>query len=399
MELQLADRVNRIKPSPTLAVTARAAELRAAGKDVIGLGAGEPDFDTPPHIIEAAVNAARSGQTRYTAVDGTAELKRAIIDKFQRDNQLNYEPNQILVSCGAKQSLFNLMAALLNDGDEVVIPAPYWVSYPDIALLFGAQPVFVKAGAESRFKISPQQLDEALSDKTRLVILNSPSNPTGTAYSQDELAQLGAVIERYPQVVVASDDIYEHIIWRDEPFSNVVNACPHLTERAVVVNGVSKAYAMTGWRIGYAAGPADLIGAMNKVQSQSTSNPTAISQAASVEALNGDQGCIEPMLTAFKERHDFVVDKLNTMPGVNCTPCDGTFYCFPQLQEAMERLGCNDDITFAEKLLNEAGVALVPGSAFGLPGYARISYATSMDNLSKAMERLQEALSKWSTGR
>ncbi|MCG5530177.1 pyridoxal phosphate-dependent aminotransferase [Halorhodospira halochloris] len=393
MEFKLADRVNRIKPSPTLAVTARAAELRAAGEDVIGLGAGEPDFDTPQHIVEAAIDAARNGQTRYTAVDGTAELKQAIIDKLHRDNQLSYSAKQILVSCGAKQSLFNLMAALLNDGDEVVIPAPYWVSYPDIALLFGAKPKLVKAGAESRFKISPQQLEEAITDKTRLVILNSPSNPTGTAYTKAELAELGSVLERYPQVVVASDDIYEHIIWREEPFSNIVNACPSLADRAVVVNGVSKAYAMTGWRIGYAAGPAPLIGAMNKVQSQSTSNPTSISQAASVAALNGDQGCIEPMLKAFKERHDFVLDKLNSMPGVSCTPCDGTFYCFPLMQEAMERLGCDDDVAFAEKLLNETGVALVPGSAFGLPGYARISYATSMENLEKAMERLHKALS------
>lgn len=392
MEIQLADRVNRIKPSPTLAITARAAELRAAGGDVIGLGAGEPDFNTPQHIIDAAINAAHSGQTRYTAVDGTAELKQAIIAKLQRDNQLNYSAEQIIVSCGAKQSLFNLMAALLNDGDEVVIPAPYWVSYPDIALLFGAQPVFVKAGAASRFKITPQQLDEALTDRTKLVILNSPSNPTGTAYTKDELAQLGAVLDKYPQAVVASDDIYEHIIWRDEPFSNIVNACPPLTERTVVVNGVSKAYAMTGWRIGYAAGPTPLIKAMNKVQSQSTSNPTSISQAASVAALNGDQSCIEPMLKAFKERHNYVYERLNAMPGVSCTPCDGTFYCFPQIQEAMERLGCDDDVSFAERLLNEAGVALVPGSAFGLPGYARISYATSMNNLEKAMDRLQAAL-------
>ncbi|MBK1734505.1 aspartate aminotransferase [Halorhodospira abdelmalekii] len=392
MEQLLAARVNRIKPSPTLAVTARAAELRAAGEDVIGLGAGEPDFDTPSHIVDAAVAAARGGQTRYTAVDGTAELKEAIIAKFERDNGLNYEPKQILVSCGAKQSLFNLMAALLDEGDEVVIPAPYWVSYPDIALLFGAQPVFVAAGAESRFKITAQQLEAALTPKTKLVIFNSPSNPTGTAYTREELAELGAVLERHPQVVVASDDIYEHILWRGEPFSNIVNATPALAERAVVVNGVSKAYAMTGWRIGYAAGPKPLIAAMNKVQSQSTSNPTSISQAAAVAALNGDQGCIAPMLEAFKERHDFVVERLNGMPGVECTPCDGTFYCFPQMQQAMTQLGASDDVAFAEQLLNEAGVALVPGSAFGMPGYARISYATSMANLERAMDRLQRAL-------
>ncbi len=394
MDLQLADRVQRIKPSPTLAVTARAAELRAAGHDVIGLGAGEPDFDTPGPIIEAAVAAAQGGQTRYTAVDGTAELKQAVIDKLQRDNGLSYEANQILVSCGAKQSLFNAMAALLNEGDEVVIPAPYWVSYPDMALVFGAQPVFVAAGAESRFKITPEQLEQALTRRTRMVILNSPSNPTGTAYTRDELAALGAVLERYPQVVVVSDDIYEHILWRDEPFANIAMAAPQLLERTLVVNGVSKAYAMTGWRIGYAAGPAPVIGAMKKIQSQSTSNPTSIAQAAALAALNGDQGCIEPMRKAFKERHDFVVERLNAMPGVSCTPCDGTFYCFPNLEEAMNRAGTNDDVAFAEQLLNDAGVALVPGSAFGLPGYARISYATSMDNLERAMDRLDQAFSK-----
>ncbi|MBK1726871.1 pyridoxal phosphate-dependent aminotransferase [Halorhodospira neutriphila] len=388
MELQLAERVQRIKPSPTLAVTARAAELRAAGHDVIGLGAGEPDFDTPSHIVEAAVTAARAGQTRYTAVDGTAELKQAIIDKLQRDNGLAYEPSQILVSSGAKQSLFNAMAALLNEGDEIVIPAPYWVSYPDMALVFGARPVYVSAGAESRFKITPEQLEAALSERTRMVVLNSPSNPTGSAYTRDELAALGAVLERYPQVVVASDDIYEHILWREEPFSNIANAAPAIAERTLVVNGVSKAYAMTGWRIGYAAGPAELIAAMKKVQSQSTSNPASISQAAALAALNGDQGCIAPMREQFKQRHDFVVERLNAMPGVQCEPCDGTFYCFPSVAQAMERLGFSDDVAFAEQLISDAGVALVPGSAFGAPGYVRISYATSMENLERAMDRL-----------
>ena len=390
MDLQLADRVQRIKPSPTLAVTARAAELRAAGHDVIGLGAGEPDFTTPEHIVEAAVAAARGGQTYYTPVDGTPGLKRAIVDKLERDNQLRYQPSQVLVSSGAKQSLFNAMAAVLNEGDEVVIPAPYWVSYPDIALVFGAEPVYVPAGAESRFKITPEQLEQALSERTRMVILNSPSNPTGTAYTRDELAALGAVLERYPQALVVSDDIYEHILWREEPFSNIAMAAPQLAERTLVVNGVSKAYAMTGWRIGYAAGPEELIAAMKKIQSQSTSNPSSISQAAAQAALEGDQGCIQPMLEAFRERHDLVVERLNAMPGVSCTPCDGTFYCFPDMQGAMTGLGMDDDVAFAEHLINEAGVALVPGSAFGLPGYARISYATSMDNLQRAMDRLAE---------
>ncbi len=392
MDIELAARVQRIKPSPTLAVTARAAELRAAGHDVIGLGAGEPDFDTPDHIKEAAMAAVRAGDTKYTPVDGSRALKEAVIAKFQRENGLDYAANEILVSSGAKQCLFNAMAALLNEGDEVVIPAPYWVSYPDMALIFGAKPVVVSAGAESRFKITPKQLEAAITDRCRMVILNSPSNPTGTAYTKDELAALGAVLERHPKVVAVSDDIYEHILWRDEPFSNIVNAAPALKERAVVVNGVSKAYAMTGWRIGYAAGPAKLIGAMKKIQSQSTSNACSISQAASVAALEGDQGCIGPMLEQFKRRHDFVVARLNAMPGVECTPCDGTFYCFPKVQGAMERMGSADDIAFAEALLNDSGVALVPGSAFGAPGYARISYATSMENLEKAMDRMDQAL-------
>ena len=392
MDIELAARVQRIKPSPTLAVTARAAELRAAGHDVIGLGAGEPDFDTPDHIKEAAVAALHQGDTKYTPVDGSRALKEAVAAKFQRDNALAYEANQILVSSGAKQCLFNAMAALLNEGDEVVIPAPYWVSYPDIALIFGAKPVIVSAGAESGFKITPEQLEAAITDRCRMVILNSPSNPTGTAYTKDELAALGAVLERHPKVVAVSDDIYEHILWRDEPFSNIVNAAPALKERAVVVNGVSKAYAMTGWRIGYAAGPAPLIGAMKKIQSQSTSNACSISQAASVAALEGDQGCIAPMLEQFKSRHDFVVERLNAMPGVECMPCDGTFYCFPKVQAAMDRIGSKDDIAFAESLLNDAGVALVPGSAFGAPGYARISYATSMANLEQAMDRMDQAL-------
>lgn len=392
MELDLAARVQRIKPSPTLAVTARAAEMRAAGHDVIGLGAGEPDFDTPQHILDAGTEAIRSGQTRYTAVDGTVDLKNAILAKFQRDNNLSYEASQILVSSGAKQSLFNAMAALLNDGDEVVIPAPYWVSYPDMALVFGAKPVFVAAGAESRFRITPAQLEAALNEKTRMVILNSPSNPTGSAYTREQLAELGAVLEHYPKVAVVTDDIYEHILWRDEPFSNIVNATPSLKDRTVVVNGVSKAYAMTGWRIGYAAGPDAVIGAMKKVQSQSTSNPSSISQAASVAALNGDQGCIAPMLEAFKRRHDFVVGRLNEMPGVSCESCDGTFYCFPNIEGAMQKLGSADDVAFAEQLINDANVALVPGSAFGLPGYARISYATSDENLEKAMDRMAKLL-------
>ena len=390
MEVELANRVQRIKPSPTLAITAKAGELRAAGRDVIGLGAGEPDFDTPEHIRAAAIEAINQGQTRYTPVDGTPELKNAIIKKLDRDQGLTFEPGSILVSNGGKQSLYNLMAAVLDSGDEVVIPAPYWVSYPDMALLADGVPHIVEAGQDQDFKISPEQLDAAIGDRTRIVVLNSPSNPTGKAYTKAELEALGAVLRERPGVLIVTDDIYEHILWTDEPFHNIATACPDLAERTVIVNGVSKAYAMTGWRIGYAAGPGSVIGAMKKVQSQTTSNPCSISQAAAVAALDGDQGCIAPMLEAFRERHDYVVDRLNGMKGVHCTPSDGTFYCFPDMSGAIEAMpDVDNDVNFAEKLINDAEVALVPGSAFGLAGYARISFATSMENLVKAMDRLE----------
>ncbi len=390
MDIQLSERVERVKPSPTMAVTARAAEMRAAGHDIIGLGAGEPDFDTPEHISEAAIQAIRNGQTRYTPVDGTPALKQAIQAKFERDNGLAYEANQILVSSGAKQSLYNLFTAVLNAGDEVVIPAPYWVSYPDMALLADGVPRIVEADQSQRFKITPAQLDAAITERTRIVVLNSPSNPTGSAYSRAEFEALGEVLRRHPQVLIASDDIYEHILWTDEPFSNIAMVCPDLVDRTVVVNGVSKAYAMTGWRIGYAAGPARVIGAMKKIQSQSTSNASSISQAASVAALDGDQGVIAPMVKAFRERHDYVVERLNAMRGVSCIAGDGTFYAYPDVSEAINSIeGVSTDTELAEYLIGEANVALVPGTAFGLPGHARISYATSMDNLQKAMDRLE----------
>jgi len=390
LDIQLAGRVQRVKPSPTMAVTARAAEMRAAGHDIIGLGAGEPDFDTPQHISEAAVEAIRSGQTRYTPVDGTPALKQAIQAKFERDSGLHYEGNQILVSSGAKQSLYNLFTALLNEGDEVVIPAPFWVSYPDMVLLADGVPRIVEADQTQRFKITPEQLAHAITERTRAVVLNSPSNPTGSAYSRAELQALGEVLRRHPDIVIVSDDIYEHILWTEEGFSNIAMACPDLADRTVLVNGVSKAYAMTGWRIGYAAGPASLIGAMKKIQSQSTSNPSSISQAASVAALDGDQGVIEPMLKAFRERHDYVVERLNAMQGVSCIAGDGTFYAYPDVSGAMKALDAVDtDTELAEYLIGEANVALVPGTAFGLSGHARISYATSMENLEKAMDRLE----------
>jgi len=391
--IPLTRRVNAIQPSPTLAVTSRARELREQGKDVIGLGAGEPDFDTPDHIKEAAIEAIRAGQTKYTAVDGTPELKHAIIDKFRRENDLEYAADQVLASSGAKHSLFNLILSLVEEGSEVIIPAPYWVSYPDMVTLADGKPVILKAGADQHFKITPQQLEAAITDNTRLVVMNSPSNPTGVMYSRDELAALGEVLKRHPQVFVASDDIYEHIQWTQPKFSNLVNATPELFERTIVVNGVSKVYAMTGWRIGYAAGPKELIGAMKKVQSQSTSNPTSIAQAASAAALNGDQSCVVEMVTEFQKRGEHVVERLNRLKGVEALPSDGTFYSFPDFSAVIEATdGVNDDIELGARLLETAEVALVPGSAFGLPGHLRLSFATDLATLDKALDRLEEAI-------
>ncbi|AFT66807.1 MAG: pyridoxal phosphate-dependent aminotransferase [Cycloclasticus pugetii] len=393
MSIKLSQRVQRIKPSPTLAVTARAASLRAAGQDIIGLGAGEPDFDTPEHIKQAAKDAINAGKTKYTAVDGTVELKDAIINKLKRDNGLDYQADQILVSCGGKQSFFNLAQALLDDGDEVIIPAPYWVSYPDMSLLAGGVPVIVQAGQDQAFKITPEQLEAAITEKTKLVVINSPSNPSGKAYTNDELAALGDVLVKHPHILIATDDMYEHILWTDEPFSNIVMACPALYDQTIVLNGVSKAYSMTGWRIGYAAGPSELMKAMKKIQSQSTSNPTSISQYAAQAALEGDQSCIGEMLVAFKERHDYVVEQLNQINGVSCISSDGTFYCFPDFNAILNRMDSIDnDVDLAEYILEKAGVALVPGSAFGLNGHMRISIATSMDNLVNAMDRIAKLL-------
>lgn len=395
MTKELADRVQRIKPSPTLAVAARAEELKAAGKNIISLSVGEPDFDTPLHIKEAAIKAIRDGFTKYTAVDGIKSLKQAIIDKFAKENDLNYTLSQILVSCGAKHSIFNLFEALLNEGDQVIIPAPYWVSYPDMVKLADGTPVIVNAGMEQGFKITPEQLEAAITPKTRMVVLNSPSNPTGVTYSKDELRALGNVVMKHPDVIVVSDDIYEHTMWSKEPFCNILMACPELYDQCIVINGVSKAYAMTGWRIGYAAGPAKIIAAMNKMQSQSTSNPTSIAQVAAQAALSGDQNCITMMTKAFKERHDFVLGELQKMPGVKCLPCDGTFYIFPSIEGVFEKTTkMTNDIEFCEYLLNEGELALVPGSAFGAPGFVRISYATSMDKLQEAMKRMHAAVTK-----
>ncbi|WP_417593958.1 pyridoxal phosphate-dependent aminotransferase [Oceanospirillum sp.] len=392
MDVQLSDRVQSIKPSPTLAVTNRAAELRAAGNDIIGLGAGEPDFDTPQHIKDAAIEAINKGLTKYTAVDGTPSLKKAIIAKFERDNGLKYEPNQILVSSGGKQSFFNLSLALLNPGDEVIIPAPYWVSYPDMVLVAEGKPVILETTAEKRFKITADQLEAAITPRTKLFVINSPSNPSGMAYTLDELKALGEVLKKHPQIMVATDDMYEHILW-DQNFCNILNATPELYDRTFVLNGVSKAYSMTGWRIGYAAGPAKVIGAMKKIQSQSTSNPASISQYAAEAALNGPQECISEMLVSFKQRHDFVVEKLNAIDGVNCLAGDGTFYAFADFSGAIKAYGSADDVEFAEAMLEKAGVALVPGSAFGTSDCMRISFATSNANLEDSMARLAKELS------
>jgi aspartate aminotransferase len=392
VSLSVSQRVQRVKPSPTMAVTALAAELRAQGRDVIGLGSGEPDFDTPDHIKAAAIQAIKNGQTKYTAVDGTAELKAAIIDKFARDNSLAYAPDQILVSSGAKQSCYNVCSAILNPGDETIIPAPYWVSYPDMVKLADGEPVIVSASIEDGFKIRPRALAAAITERTKLMFLNSPSNPTGAAYSRAELAALGEVLLEHPGIVIATDDMYEHIYWADEPFTSLVEACPGLYDRTVTINGVSKCYAMTGWRIGYCGGPQTVIQAMKKIQGQSTSNACSIAQAASVAALNGDQGCIAEMTAAFKERHDYVIAALNDINGVDCEPGDGTFYAFPNVADAIEAKGLADDTALSQMLLNEAEVALVPGSAFGAPGYIRLSFATDLDTLKEAISRIARAL-------
>ena len=392
MSLPVSKRMAAVKPSPTGAVLALAAELQAAGRDLISLGTGEPDFDTPQHIKDAAISAINNGQTKYTPIDGTAELKAAIRDKFARETQLDYETSQIVVTSGAKQALFNLCVALLNPGDEAIIPAPYWVSYPDMVRLAEAEAIFVETGIEQDFKMTPAQLEDAITDRTRLLILNSPSNPTGASYTKAELQALGVVLEKHPGIVVLSDDIYEHIHWADEPFVSFATACPALKERTVTTNGVSKAYAMTGWRIGYAAGPQNLITAMKTIQSQSTSNPCSVSQAAAVEALSGDQSCVAMMTAAYRERHDYVVNALNEIKGFECRRGEGTFYAFPKVSEILDAKGMGTDIELVEFLLNEADIACVPGSAFGAPGYLRFSFACSLESLQESIRRIKRAM-------
>jgi len=389
MDMPLADRMQKIKPSPTLAVAEKAAKLKAQGLDIIGLGTGEPDFDTPQHIKDAAIQAIEAGFTKYTAVDGIPDLKKAIQAKLKNENQLDYALNQIIVGTGGKQCCYNLCMALLNPGDEVIIPAPYWVSYPDMVMLAEGVPVFIPTTATQHFKMIPQQLKAAITPKTKLLFINSPSNPSGVAYTKEELKALAEVLLEYPQIWIATDDMYEHILWQ-KPFVNIANVEPKLKDRTIVLNGVSKAYAMTGWRIGYAAGDANLIEQMKSVQSQSTSNPCSIAQKAAVAALTGDQQVVEAMNEAFQKRHEYVLNRLQNIPGVVVVPADGTFYLFPDVSSIIDKKGYQDDLEFAERLLQEQGLALVPGSAFGTPGCIRLSFATSLELLEKALDRFEK---------
>jgi len=388
----LAARVQRIKPSPTVALTGRVSRLKAEGRDIIMLGVGEPDFDTPVPIADAGVEAIRGGFTRYTAVEGITDLKDAIIGKFRRDNALAYERSQMLVSTGAKQTIFNLVMAIIDSGDEAVIPAPYWVSYPDIVLLAGGVPVTPYAGPEQGYKITPAQLEAAITPRTRMFILNSPSNPTGAAYTRAELVALGEVLLAHPRVLICTDDMYEHIFWGAEPFCSLLTAVPGLYDRTVTVNGVSKSYAMTGWRIGYCGGPADVVQAMSTIQSQSTSNPSSIAQKAAVAALTGDQAVVATMNEQFRARHDFFNAGLNALPGVRALKAAGTFYAWCDVSTSMQRTGHADDNAYAEFLLDRAGVAGVPGSGFGAPAHMRFSFATSREMLQQALDRLGTAL-------
>ena len=396
----LSSSLSRIKPSPTIAVTQKARELKEKGVDVVSLGAGEPDFDTPDNVKKAAIRAINNGDTKYTAVDGTPKLKEAIIEKFKKENGLEFSKNQINVGAGGKQVIFNAILSTINPGDEVLIPAPYWVSYPDIVLLAGGTPKIVICDEKDEFKITPQKLKDNLNSKTKWIILNSPSNPTGSCYSKDEIDAIADILKDFPEVMVMSDDIYEHVVYDNFKFYTIAQN-KNVTDRTLTINGVSKSYAMTGWRIGYAGGPKDLIKAMAKIQSQSTTNPSSISQAAAVEALSGDQSFIKDRSDAFKERRDFVVSKLNKINGIECLNPQGAFYVFPSCKGCIGKthseLGeIKNDTDFVSKLLESTGVAVVQGSAFGLEGFFRISYATSMTNLEKAVERISDFCSKLS---
>ncbi len=392
----LSRRASYIQISPTLAVNEYAAQLKAQGHDVVNLSAGEPDFRTPEHVCEAAARAIKDGKTKYTPVAGTPELRNAVAAKLAQDNRLSYQPSEIIVSTGCKQSLFNAMQAVLDPGDEAIICSPYWTSYPDMVTMAGAQPIYIGSGTEMGFKISPSQLNDCISDNTKLVILNSPSNPTGQAYTAAELEAIAEVIMEHPRLVVISDDIYEHLLW-EHPFVNILNVCPDLAERTIVCNGVSKAYAMTGWRIGYAAGPQHMIDGMVCIQSQSTSGACSIAQAAALAALTGTQNAVQENTNILRERHDFMIGRLKQIPGVSCLPSHGTFYLFPDFSEIIARMpetvGVDSDLVLGRSLLSGANVAIVPGNAFGAPGYARLSFATDMKSLQTAMDRLEQYLS------
>lgn len=390
MQYKFSKRVSIIKPSATVAINSLAAELTAAGRKIINLSVGEPDFDTPDFIKQAGIKAIQEGFTKYTAVEGILELREAIVAKLLRDNNLQYTPQQILVSSGVKQSLYNLAQTLLEEGDEVIIPAPYWVSYPEIVKVADARPVFVTAGVDQNLKITPAQLRAAMSDRTRLFILNSPSNPSGMAYSEKELRELADVLLDYPEVLIASDDMYEYILWSMPKFVNILNVEPNLKERTIVMNGVSKGQAMTGWRIGYAAGPLEIIQAMKKIQSQSTTHATSISQKASVVAIQAERSQFQYMIDQYKSRHDFVYKALCAMPGVECCFADGSFYSFPNVSQVIKKLGLASDIELAKVLLDKGNIAIVPGTEFGMPGYIRISYATSQENLHAAMKQMAD---------
>lgn len=390
--IPIAERLNAIQPSPTIAVKSKATELQAAGRTIIDLGIGEPDFNTPEHIGQAGIQAIKAGKTKYEVVTGNIDLRKAICAKLARDNQLDYAPNDIIVTCGAKHALANAMQATINPGDEVIIPGPYWVSYPEMVRLAQAVPVTLETTHEQRFKITAEQLRAAITPKTRALIINSPSNPSGMSYSGAELQALAEVLLEHPNIFVISDDIYEHIQWTDEGFQQIASVCPQLKDRTITVNGVSKAYAMTGWRVGYAAAPQHVIKAMSKLQSQTTTGICSIAQYAATEALNGPQDSVHAMIKEFKTRHDYVVERLQAMPGVKVAPADGAFYAFPDVSAAISSLGLADDVALSTHLLENAGIAVVPGSAFGAPGCIRISYAASLEQLAQAMDLLQTSL-------
>ena len=393
MTIHFSDRVNKAAPSQTLSISSLAAQLQSQGNDIISLAAGQPDFDTPDYIKEAAIKAIRDGKTKYTAVDGIQGLKKAIINKLKNENQISYSNEQILVSCGAKHSLYNLLQTLINDGDEVIIPAPYWVSYPEMVKLAGGTPVVVPTTMDQHFKLSASGLESALTSKTRILMLNSPNNPSSTLYSKQDLKTLAEVLLQYPDLVIASDDIYEHILFDDRVFHNIINVCPELYERTVIINGVSKSYSMTGWRIGYAAGSAEIIKRMKLVQSQSTSNPTSISQHAAQAAMEGSHEFIEKSRKIFQQRHQLVYQALMNIPGVKCLPSEGSFYIFPDFSAVIESMpNIKDDLELSTYLLTDAHVATVPGTAFGTPGHIRISFSTDMESLARAMERIKKAV-------